>query len=139
MVRRSHLYLLRIIQDTFVIDARAFLDQIDRLARPETGKFLAGTLSRSTIDSHHLPGMGLRTVECIHYAHDEVLLANANVWRRYYLPLPEHITHYTDDVLMSEWLTQEGGRLIGLGDSYVHLHGCALDKLAELKQLYSNA
>ena len=137
-LKNNGLYLLRIIQDTFILDARNFLKEIDRLARPETGRFLAGKLARSTIDSQHLPAMGLKWVNCIEYAHGEVLLAPAEIWRQYYLPLPDYITHYTDDVLMSEWLTQSGGKLVGLSDTYSHLHACPLDRLAELRELYAS-
>lgn len=137
-LRHGDLYLLRIIQDTFVIDGKKFLEEIDRLARPQTGRFLAGKLARSTIDSHHLAAMGLKWVHCIEYTHGEVLLAPAEIWRQYYLPLPDQITHYTDDVLMSEWLTQEGGKLVGLTDTYSHLHACPLDRLAQLRDLYAS-
>lgn len=136
-LRQSDLYLLRIIQDTFVLDAGRFLQEIDRLARPQTGRFLAGKLAYSTIDSQHLLAMRLKWVSCIEYAHGEVLLAPAPVWRQFYLPLPDEITHYTDDVLMSAWLKQEGGRLIDLQDTFAHLHACPLDRLAQLRDLYA--
>jgi hypothetical protein len=38
--------------------------------------------------------------------------------------LPPDIHHYRDDVMMSLWLTHDGGQLVEIGPTFEHMHHC---------------
>ncbi len=131
-VNFDSLYMLRHIQDTFVNDIKQFSSQIEHLILSEKHCFLAGRIAESTIDSHYLPKMGLKTVSKIKYVYGEIMLAKWETWNKYYLGIPNFITHYTDDVMMSEWMNQDEGVLIEISKTWDHLHGCQIEKLKSI-------
>jgi hypothetical protein len=124
----DEVFLLRVIQDTFVDDPRTLYEQL-RLAA-ETGmkdRFITANIHHWPTNGHaylcramRLPFNGIAD-----YAQGALMMAPWRVWERYYLGLPAEIHHYWDDVMMSLWLTHEGGQLVNIPpDTFRHLHHC---------------
>ena len=118
-------FILRVIQDTFVERADRFCDSL-AAALETPGHWVAANLHHWETSGHGwlCDLMGLPFATHLTYPNGAVMIAPANTWRRFYLPLPSAIHHHWDDVMMGEWLKQEGGTLIDLDLSWTHLHDC---------------
>lgn len=118
-------HILRVIQDTFVDDPLGFAEHIVRSV-DEPGHWIGAYVHHWPVTQHAgwCHQMGIACETDLHYANGQVMLAPLETWQKYYLPLPTGITHYLDDVLMSEWVRQTDGRLIDWHPCWTHAHHC---------------
>ncbi|SEO03298.1 hypothetical protein SAMN05216404_11071 [Nitrosospira multiformis] len=117
--------VLRIIQDTFVMNVGEFVSDLRRVALKD-GRYIAAQIHRWPTTGHHwlCHRMGLPCTPIAEYAQGAVMMAPLSVWESYYLELPPEIHHYWDDVMMSLWFTHEGGQLIEIDQTFEHMHHC---------------
>jgi len=128
--RLSDCYLLRAIQDAFITD----IDQIvnDLLKCIAVENCIGGEITIANDIHHYLQAMGLKTEVEYSYVQGAFMFAPLRVWQRFYLPLPEEITHYRDDSVMSQWFRQCGGQYCPVS-GFVHLHAADEATLMQIR------
>jgi hypothetical protein len=133
----SSVYVLRVIQDTFITDICAFVRKLKGIDAQANRRFIAADVVDWETDGHAslCRTMKLPVSRHLQYAYGAVMMAPWPTWERYYLGLPSAINHYWDDVMMSQWVVHEGGKLIGIGRQFEHMHHC---ESAVASQVYRN-
>jgi hypothetical protein len=131
----SSVCVLRVIQDTFIMDIGTFVRKLKEMATQTNPRFIAADVLDWETDGHAAlcRTMKLPFSRRLQYAYGAVMLAPWPIWERFYLGLPPAIIHYFDDVMMSQWLLHEGGKLIGIGRQFEHMHHC---ESAVARQVY---
>lgn len=125
-------HVLRVIQDTFVVDIDQFAGLVrDAVAQP--GDWIAAAIHNWKNGGSHrglCDEMGLAcTTPEMHYPNGAMMLAPVETWRRWYVTLPASINHYFDDVMMGEVFRQRGpGRFLDWPTCWLHQHNCSVEE-----------
>ena len=118
-------HVLRIIQDTYIVDAAKFARDV-RGALNTPGEWLGAKLHQWETSWHWglCKRMNLPLTSTLNYPNGAVMVAPLAVWEKFYVGLPAEINHHWDDVMMGEWMRHEGATLVDLPATWVHLHNC---------------
>ncbi|MBI1178351.1 hypothetical protein GC207_13025 [bacterium] len=126
-------HLLRIIQDTFILEPNAFAaDMLGVLDR----QVIAGSIHSWQTSAHfrYCDEMGLERQNPLRYVHGALILAPRSLWEQFYLTLPNSVNHFFDDCLFTQAHLQSEGEIAGLSEStWKHLHGIDCEQCAKLK------
>lgn len=109
--------VLRLIQDTFVTDPKAF---ISRVIFPETKAldWVSGAWAMCDDISPYLAKIGLKTGSgrIYDYIQGAVVCAPLETWRKHYPRIPKEVLHYCEDSTFSQIVLQSGGELLFVPD-----------------------
>ena len=131
MPRREDTYVLRVIQDTFVDDPRTLMADLGTWMGGDGRDVLAGSVEPVPLFVNVpyldplLARSGLEVRPSYRHVQGALMFARLDTWRRYYLPMVPEVSHFFDDVVFSEWLSQSGGRLVSVAKCFSHLHDIA--------------
>jgi GT2 family glycosyltransferase len=143
-------YILRVIQDTFVLNPSAFAHDVASIiekppqvkegspivvdAEIGTVPWIAAALERQQTSDHPYwdayrslcHAMNLPVSAEIVFPQGAVMLAPRDVWRKYYLSLTNEMNHYFEDVLLGQWLLRHGGCFVAMPRRWKHYHECSI-------------
>jgi hypothetical protein len=112
-------YLLRLTQEAYITDIDQVINGLLECINEDTS--IGGDISTANDPHHHLEKMGLQARSEYSYVQGAFMFASLRIWRQFYLPMSGEIAHCHDDLVMSQWFHQTGGRYRRIS-GFVHLH-----------------
>lgn len=128
-------HILRVVNDSPIYDPDKLSADIIRTIGTQC-HWVAGGIQEfhrqpSNPNKQALDALGIHK-DRYEYVHGCLSFAPLATWEKYYCGLHPSITHYADDDVMSSWIVQDGGRLIGWEPSWKHEHGKKMEVFTKL-------
>jgi hypothetical protein len=101
--------MVRITQDTSVIDFDRFIALVRKLSAQQTD-FICGRKDVCQNIKEHVESLGLKwNMDSYNYVQGNIIIAGTNLWQKRYKQLPPSVRHYCDDSVFSYLLEMLDG------------------------------